>query len=271
MQIKGFDIVGGLRWRLRRLARRWFILSRYRNWRQAIAAVESGLPCSHLYTRDGHTIVHPSKPGLVETALEIWHDRVYSVPGMVLADGSVVIDAGANVGLLTLWISRTSPLSEVHAFEPDEENFACLQRNVSNWGCHRAILHREALGGLARLARFARSSTRSLDGRLLDDECDSSERTCEVVVRGVNELLKSFGERGIALFKIDIEGGEHELFEAVDSCLLGRVGAFAIEYHDNIVPGTLDLIERRLRSTHRLQVVPSAHGYGTVFAVRRQS
>jgi methyltransferase FkbM-like protein len=74
----------------------------------------------------------------------------------------------------------------------------------------------------------------------------------------------------IDFLKVDIEGSEHDVFAAANPDLLGRFKRLAMEYHDQIVPGTLDLLRRVLSPTHEITVRPSKmEGCGILLARRR--
>ena len=79
----------------------------------------------------------------------------------------------------------------------------------------------------------------------------------------------------MALFKCDIEGSEYDLFQSARPEDILRVQRFAIEFHNNIRPGTLDLLRDRLSATHKL-VIQSAgpdprSGYGMLYATARRA
>ena len=74
----------------------------------------------------------------------------------------------------------------------------------------------------------------------------------------------------VALLKMDAEGAEEGAFSAADTGLIGRIQRIAMEYHDNLVPGTLSILRRRLSPTHELTVIPDpGAGHGRLFAVRK--
>src|SRR6266403_2040018 len=51
----------------------------------------------------------------------------------VLFPGAVVVDAGANIGIYSQFLShRVGPSGVVHSFEPDPDNFACLRAGVAS-------------------------------------------------------------------------------------------------------------------------------------------
>jgi FkbM family methyltransferase len=65
---------------------------------------------------------------------EIFVDEVYLRGGIVVREGAVVFDVGANIGMFSLFIGARCPSAEVYAFEPVPEVFAKLQQNVGERG-----------------------------------------------------------------------------------------------------------------------------------------
>src|SRR5690349_20960710 len=62
---------------------------------------------------------------------EVFADHIYERLAPALSPGSVVVDAGANIGLFTLsLLARGLPI-RVLCFEPVPANRACLERNLA--------------------------------------------------------------------------------------------------------------------------------------------
>lgn len=59
---------------------------------------------------------------------------------------AVVLDIGANIGIMTVPIARRVRGGHVHAFEPIPENFGALRRNVMHFRLSNVSLHQIALG-----------------------------------------------------------------------------------------------------------------------------
>src|SRR5262249_23748726 len=95
-----------------------------------------------------------------------------------------------------------------------------------------------------------------------------AEHPTEVLSFG--DVLCRVGADQVALFKIDIEGSEFELFEGARSQEILKVDRYAIEYHEHLRPGVLSLVRKRLENTHSVRSVPSPDGrYGMLYAARR--
>jgi hypothetical protein len=106
---------------------------------------------------------------------------------------------------------------------------------------------------------------RSQDHRLLPtgDACEHALSTCTL-----RDVVEMADVDSIALFKCDIEGSEYDVFANARSADIRRVDLFAIEYHDNLRPRTLALLQRSLAPAHKLRVKP-ARNYGMIYAKRR--
>ncbi|MDQ2678877.1 MAG: FkbM family methyltransferase [Actinomycetota bacterium] len=58
----------------------------------------------------------------------------------------VVLDIGANIGIMTVLLARHTTGGVVHAFEPIPDNFRALTRIVSHYRLTNVVLHQMALG-----------------------------------------------------------------------------------------------------------------------------
>ncbi len=109
-----------------------------------------------------------------------------------------------------------------------------------------------------------------IDGgeRSQDHKAVESDESAGIPTYTFADVLSLSGCDEIALFKCDIEGSEFSLFEASHQDDIARIRRYAIEYHDNIRPGTLPLLESKLRDTHSIRIEPAPDHYGMLYAVR---
>ncbi|MEI7886886.1 MAG: FkbM family methyltransferase [Actinomycetes bacterium] len=63
-----------------------------------------------------------------------------------MSEQSIVLDIGANIGIMTVLIAQRVRRGHVHAFEPIPENFRALTRLVAHFKLNNVTLHHMALG-----------------------------------------------------------------------------------------------------------------------------
>jgi FkbM family methyltransferase len=258
-------IVDGLAWRWHLLRKRWYLATSFRNGVSLARAYARHLPRGRAVCWDGTVIVHPPELiGLPETLLEVWYEQIYTRGFYTPRAGDRIIDGGANIGLFSLWMARQAPCRIV-AFEPVKQNYEMLLRNLENAGVTTVEAKRAGLSGVPGHATMT-NSPRSLDHRLVHAD---GVMTAEAVPTYSLKQAIAFAGDQVDFCKIDIEGSERDVFEAADETTLGQVRRFAIEYHDNIRPGTLQLLRQRLAGTHDVRIEPSAGGYGMIYSRRR--
>lgn len=144
---------------------------------------------------------------------------------------ATIVDLGANIGLSTLYFKMAYPKARIVAVEPDAANFAMLQRNTERLAGVRCVqaaiwptdgwidLERDGLGSSGFRANA--NSTGSGDTRALS----------------IPTLMREHDLDRIDLLKVDIEGGEMDLFTAPDIKWLEQVEKISLEPHDHIRPG----------------------------------
>lgn len=255
-----------LRQKAQNLRRYWFLYRTLRDGASVIQRHRHHVALASITLRDGTLLRHsPTRSGFIETFFEIWQDEVYRIARAHEIGDGIVIDAGAHVGLFSIWAAREYPQCRVLAFEPFSENFTLLQQNLRAARAMAVTAEQAALGRQTGFGVMQEVGDRSLDHRFVP----SSEGGVPIVTFG-DVLQRIAPARRVALFKIDIEGSEYDLFEGASDQALSQVERFAIEYHDHLRPGTLDFLTARLRSTHHVRSVATVgeYPYGMFYAHR---
>lgn len=134
-----------------------------------------------------------------------WEKYTTQIFKEVVKNGDVVIDAGANMGYYTLLASRlVGAEGKVYSFEPEDNNYDMLCRNIKLNGYANIITEKKAVGD--------KTCTLSL---YLDDEDigshslygDRRQRSVKVDVIRLDEYFKN--RNIINIVKLDIEGAEY--------------------------------------------------------------
>jgi FkbM family methyltransferase len=137
----------------------------------------------------------------------------------------LIIDGGANVGFSTVFYASMFPDCTVIAVEPNDDNFAALQTNCSDFS-NVITVH----GGLWSTSGFLRTE---LDegGYWACKVRASDSGPGSVRAWTVPELLTLGGQSRANLLKLDIEGAECELFGTNSVEWIDTVDAILIECH----------------------------------------
>lgn len=142
---------------------------------------------------------------------------------------SLIIDAGANIGASPIFFHFNYPKAVIVAIEPERNNCRYLEKNCAGLGVR---LIEGALG--------SRPGTRFLEDPGLSDWGFrvSDQGLYEVKITSVPQILDDFPPEKYSplILKIDIEGGEKELFSR-DIGWLDRIPLLIIELHDWLLPG----------------------------------
>ncbi len=134
-----------------------------------------------------------------------------------LADGMVVVDAGANVGTYTLEAARrVGEAGKVFAFEPEPRNFDLLCRNLEANGCRnvtpvrKALLNRRGVGTLS-------ISHDSSGGHFIEISRASGE-CVEVETTTLDDYFRGKSSR-LDVIKMDTQGAEASIFQGMPGLL----------------------------------------------------
>jgi FkbM family methyltransferase len=193
-------------------------------WRSVfrVRARESGL-AFYVHRRDAIGR-HIAKYGGHEPELTAWiGDRLAAGPP------GLFVDVGANIGWHALHAARHEPVEAVIAFEPDPFNAWLLDRNLTENGIDKVIVSACAVGAERGVARLNRYKAANL-GRhsVITDYGHGSRRVPLVDLDGALDDL-GFGERPVAMLKVDVEGFEPAVIAGARRTL-ARAGAVVLEY-----------------------------------------
>lgn len=131
--------------------------------------------------------------------------------------GDVVIDVGANVGVLTVLLaSRVGPLGHVYALEPESRNAAMLRRNVRRNGLSNVSVVQKAASDASGWRTLYRSMTNNELHRM--QPSSFCRETVAVECVSLDDLLAA-EHRPVAWIKVDVEGHEHRVLRGMRRCL----------------------------------------------------
>jgi FkbM family methyltransferase len=194
--------------------------------------------------------VHSSDiPVVFDTLVGLFH-----VPPVPLPAQPVIVDLGANIGCTLVHYASLYPGARIVGVELDAENVRLARDNIAALPDPPTLVH---------AAIWAHDGEVRYGGREAWGYRVEDGGTMAVEALSMPSLMARAGVTRIDFLKVDIEGGERELFEG-DLPWLDAVNVLAIEVHDNepLIARFVDLLQRRgfqaARDTHHWSAVIAA-------------
>ena len=151
-----------------------------------------------------------------------------------------IVDAGANIGLASIYFASRFPEARIIAIEPENSNVAVLRLNTRDYP--NITVFAGALWGRDETLHVIDNDYGKwgfMTAPVGDAQAPPGVVTQDTHGISVPSLMERYGIDRIDIFKIDIEGAEKELF-ADCGAWIDRVDALIVELHDRMKPGCSD-------------------------------
>ncbi|HVE60927.1 MAG TPA: FkbM family methyltransferase, partial [Chitinophagaceae bacterium] len=135
---------------------------------------------------------------------QVYYERQYFLQQLVATKAKNIIDAGANIGLASIYFSQLYPSAQVIAIEPENDNYDLLKKNTNayaNVTCIKAALW-------SKEENIAIKNPDSLAASYIVEAGEHAQ------IKGItiDYLLEMNCWDKIDILKMDIEGAEKEIF-----------------------------------------------------------
>lgn len=148
----------------------------------------------------------------------------------------VIIDAGANIGLTSVFYANKYPQATILAIEPESSNFEILKRNTEAYPNITAI-HAALWKGSGQISvidpghgHYGFRTVDVTDGTREASDCNYVQSLT------VDNLIADYNLKFIDILKIDIEASEKEVFDN-SATWIDCVGVVVVELHDHLRVG----------------------------------
>ena len=228
------------------------------NWPEAAAArlFRKSFRFSLLRFRGGLNLIHRRGTRDWDVIHEIFYAGGYGKALSYLcgAEGGVVLDLGANIGVFSLEAVCANPRISVSAFEPGPPNADLLAANLAinpDYG-KRIILNRAAVGGSNSAAKW-HFDAQNPGGSSLKIGKNGG---VTVPVRSLSSVLDTI-RKPIVLLKMDVEGTEYDILENTPHDLWKKIPAIGMELHEGKNVGDRDAFLQNMMQLG-YEIIPDA-------------
>jgi FkbM family methyltransferase len=156
----------------------------------------------------------------------------------LITPGDTVIDAGANIGYMTLLSAMAAgSTGTVLAFEPHPDLFPIIQQNLmatkARYRVAHAELHNEALGAEPGIARLQLPSGFTANDGIAQIVSTVDAETPSIAVT-VNTLDAILGQKSATVLKLDVEGFELQVLQgSIRAIAEKRIRHIVFEDHNS--------------------------------------
>jgi len=171
----------------------------------------------------------------VPTFKQVFINKEYNF--QVEKEPAVIIDAGANIGLASIYFANNYPNAKIIAIEPEKNNYEILKINTAQypnitpvqaalWNKNEVInLIDPGLGNWGFMTEMKGASE------------DASANACHPVEgMTVGRIMDEYRLDKIDILKIDIEGAEKEVFSDASSWI-NKADSLIVELHERMKAG----------------------------------
>ncbi|MCX6818582.1 MAG: FkbM family methyltransferase [Candidatus Aenigmarchaeota archaeon] len=159
---------------------------------------------------------------------EIYIRKIYE--DKKIKENSTIIDLGAHIGFFSVWYAKKSNNIRVYSYEPSEENFKLLQKNIKINKLEKNVnAFKFAVSGKKGFVKFFLTGNEATNTLYGDPK---KTKIVKVKSTTLKEIFKVNNIKTCDLLKVDIEGAEYELFRRTPKEILNKIKIINIEYHN---------------------------------------
>jgi FkbM family methyltransferase len=187
--------------------------------------------------------------------------QTYMLPSIPFRDGDLVVDCGANMGDLEMYLRENTPKVRYIGFEPNPHDFVCLQRNVGNSRSRNIGLWNQE-GSIPFYVNDAHASSSFIQPPEFTQLVDVPAST----------LSAQFPNERIRLLKLEAEGAEPEVLEGAISILncIDYVSADVGPERGILEQETRDMVVNFLEA-HGFELIEESKGHRKIVLLRRKN
>tara|TARA_A100001037_G_scaffold304506_1_gene341518 strand:- start:43622 stop:44377 length:756 start_codon:yes stop_codon:yes gene_type:complete len=143
----------------------------------------------------------------------------------------VILDAGANIGLSSIYFAARFPDSKIFALEPENSNYEILSKNTKNF--ENIIPLKKALWSHSTDLRISNPSAEKWAFNFTESQLPTEDLYEGISIEG---FMSDYSVNEIDILKLDVEGAEKDIFSK-NINWIPKVRLMIIELHDRVVPG----------------------------------
>ena len=121
-----------------------------------------------------------------------------------------ILDLGANIGSQTIRFLYDMPKSKILAVEAEPKNHELLKKNCSNF--NNILVDGTAISNFDGTIDIGKKTENNENFELITKDKNKSKEISKIQVKKIDYFMKKYDFKSFDIVKIDINGGEKQLF-----------------------------------------------------------
>jgi FkbM family methyltransferase len=171
----------------------------------------------------------------IETFNQIFENQEYDF--VVQESPKIIVDAGANVGLASLYFANRFSEAKIFSIEPELSNYKILKMNIASYSniipINAALWNRNEEINVVDPG-FNKWGFMTLGKEYQEEKIGKVNHKVQGIT--VDKIIEDNEIEKIDIMKMDIEGAEREVFMDVESWI-GKVDVLIVELHERMKLG----------------------------------
>lgn len=201
---------------------------------------------------------------------EIFKWKEYKASGSIIKNNkNPILDAGAHIGVFSLYTKAINPGARVYALEPEKNNFDLLKKNLDANKFFDVKTFNIALAERT-CKRILFISDDNINHSLLPEPGENQDSPrVSIQAYSFGDFLSQQKILKVGLLKMDIEGGEYEILESMSPEDFSKIENIILEYHEYNGRSHKDLEKVLRQNGFSVQIFPSRFEKGLGFMLAR--
>jgi len=178
------------------------------------------------------------RDGTTDSAVfdEVINGEGYEKFNYIINKPPVIIDIGAHIGVSSVIFKKMFPNSRIFAYEPCNDTFSLLKRNVEENGLDIKIFNNAVSGKEGSRELFLGNQSHFVGYSIVTDSINPSQipeggsQKTEAIT--LQDILKDNDLEEINILKMDCEGAEYEIIYKTPKKILSNIDNIIMEFHE---------------------------------------
>jgi len=157
----------------------------------------------------------------------------------------IVVDIGAHVGYFTLFAAKRASEGKVIAFEPSNNSFSLLEKNIKINNYKNVILEEIAIAKIKGKQILYLDKENEISNTIYKQKESLSKKEINTIT--LQDIFEKHRLEKIDFLKMDCEGAEYEIIMNAPSSILNKIQKISTEIHEEMVPYTKEVMIESLK------------------------